>query len=193
MFSVVTLTTLSFTVGQFALTNPVKSALLWVVLFFSAMSGLAQVFIKEEERRTASILKLSAQPNVIFWGKFFFNLVLLFMLEIITVPLFLILLNLQVKSWLLFLVILLLGSLGLASATTILGAIVSKTSAKGTLLTVLSFPVLLPLLIISIQGSKSAVEGALWASSCGEIGFLFSYIIIMSTISILFFETVWME
>src|SRR5574341_1430823 len=65
MFAVVTLTTLSFAVGQFSLSNSVKSALLWVVLFFSAMSGLAQVFIKEEESRTAAILKLSALPSEI--------------------------------------------------------------------------------------------------------------------------------
>ncbi|OGC79169.1 MAG: hypothetical protein A2145_02320 [candidate division Zixibacteria bacterium RBG_16_40_9] len=193
MFAVVTLTTLSFTVGQFALTNPVKSALLWVILFFSAMSGLAQVFIKEEERRTASILKLSALPNVIFLGKFFFNLVLLFMLEIVTIPLFLILLSLQVESWLLLLVILLLGSLGLTSATTIIGAIVSKTNVKGTLLTVLSFPILLPLLVISIQGTKLALDGSHLAGAGSEIIFLLSYTIVMLTASILFFETVWME
>ena len=193
MFSVVTLTALSFTVGQFSLTNSVKSALLWIILFFSSMSGLAQVFIKEEERKTALMLKLAAEPNAIFWGKFLFNLILLLLLEIVTVPLFLILLNLPVQNWGLFLLILILGSIGLASATTILGAIVSKTNVKGSLLTVLSFPILLPLLVIGIQGTKSAVNGASFSSGLGEIGFLFSYIVIMLTASILLFEIVWLE
>jgi len=193
MFSVVTLTVLSFTVGQFSLTNSVKSALLWVILFFSAMSGLAQVFIKEEERKTVSYLKLSASPNLIFLGKFFFNLILLLILEIITVPLFLILLEVRVQNWDLFLAVLFLGSLGLASATTIIAAIVSKTDLKGTLLTILSFPILLPLLFISIQGTKVAVMGAPFYSGLAEIKFLFSYIVVMLTASLLLFETVWME
>jgi len=193
MFSVVTLTVLSFTVGQFSLTNSVKSALLWVILFFSAMSGLAQVFIKEEERKTVSYLKLSASPNLIFLGKFFFNLILLLILEIITVPLFLILLEVRVQNWDLFLAVLFLGSLGLASATTIIAAIVSKTDLKGTLLTILSFPILLPLLFISMQGTKVAVMGAPFYSGLAEIKFLFSYIVVMLTASLLLFETVWME
>ncbi len=193
MFSVVTLTILSLAVGQFALTDSVKSALLWVVLFFSSMSGLAQVFIKEEERKTVSYLKLSASPNLIFLGKFFFNLILLFILEIITVPLFLILFEVRVQSWDLFLAVLFLGSLGLASATTIIAAIVSKTSLKGTLLTILSFPLLLPVLGISIQGTTVAVIGAPFYSGLAEIKFLISYIVVMLTASLLLFETVWLE
>lgn len=193
MFSVVTLTILSLAVGQFALNDSIKSALLWVVLFFSSMSGLAQVFIKEEERKTASHLKLSASPNLIFMGKFFFNLILLFILEIITVPLFLILFDVRVQNWNLFLAVLFLGAVGLTSATTIIAAIVSKTNLKGTLLTILSFPLLLPVLGISIQGTKVAVTGAPFYSGFAEIKFLFSYIVVMLTASLLLFETVWME
>lgn len=193
MFAVVTLTILSLAVGQFALTDSIKSALLWVVLFFSSMSGLAQVFIKEEERKTVSYLKLSAAPNLIFLGKFFFNLILLFILEIITVPLFLILFEVRVQNWDLFLEVLFLGSVGLTSATTIIAAIVSKTNLKGTLLTILSFPLLLPVLGISIQGTKVAVMGAPFYSGFAEIKFLISYIVVMLTASLLLFETVWME
>lgn len=193
MFSVVTLTILSLAVGQFALNASVKSALLWVVLFFSSMSGLAQVFIKEEERKTVSYLKLSAPPNLIFLGKFFFNLILLFIMEIITVPLYLILFEVRAQSWDLFLAVLFLGSVGLASATAIIAAIVSKTSLKGTLLTILSFPLLLPVLGISIQGTKVAVIGAPFDSGLAEIKFLIAYIVVMLTASLLLFETVWME
>ena len=57
MFAVITLTAVSLSVGMFSLSLKVKASLFWIVIFFSAMSGLAQVFVKEEESKTSNLLK----------------------------------------------------------------------------------------------------------------------------------------
>ena len=79
MIALVTLTIISFSVGQFSLAGKVKASLLWIIIFFSSMAGLAQIFVKEEESNTSNALKLVTNSNVIFLGKFLFNLLLLFL------------------------------------------------------------------------------------------------------------------
>jgi len=193
MFAVVTLTVISFSVGQFALENKAKCSLLWVVLFFSAMAGLSQVFVKEEESNTSNTLKLVASPEVIFVGKLLFNLILLFLLEIVIVPLFIVLMDFRILNPYVFLTVLVSGSLGLTCSTTIIAAIVAKSNVKGALFAVLSFPILLPLLITAINGTTLALSEIAWSIGFSEYSILFSYAVVMLTVSILLFDFVWEE
>jgi len=193
MFALTTLTVVSFSVGGGALNYRITSSLFWLVIFFSAMSGLAQVFVKEEESKTVYILKLVASPGTVLLGKLLFNLVLLLMLEIIIVPLFIVWMNLSVLNLWLFLSVLLLGSLGLACATTIIAAIISKSQIKGALFAVLSFPILLPLLITAIDGTRLSLEGENFSAGSSDLRLLISYVVVMFTASFLLFDFVWNE
>ncbi|MDP3047505.1 MAG: heme exporter protein CcmB [Chloroflexota bacterium] len=188
MFAVVTLAAVSFAVGQFAIGNDVRAAFLWIVLFFSAMSGLGRVFIKEEDANTVHALRLAASPSVVYVGKLAFNTALLFLLAIIVVPLFTVLMGLQVVNLGLFVGVVLLGTAGLAGAATIIAAIIAKASAKGELFAVLAFPILLPLLITAIGGTRVALDGG---GGTGEIQFLLSYLVVMVTVSLMLFDFVW--
>ena len=193
MFAVITCTAVGFSVGQFSLSPKVFSSLFWVVIFFSSMSGLAQVFVKEEEAKTANLLKLVASPSNIFLGKLFFNWVLLTFLEIIIVPLFILLLGLNLENFWLFICVLLLGSLGLVCATTIIAAMVSKAHIKGALFAVLSFPILLPLLIVCIDGTYLSIQGASFSQGVSDLKVLISFSVVMLVLSLLLFDWVWKE
>ncbi len=193
MFALVTLTVISFAVGAFSPTKEVMAALFWIILFFAAMSGLAQVFIKEEESGTALALKLASDGTVIFFGKLLFNLALLFALTVIVVPLFIILLKTEPANWLFFLYAILLGNIGLAGATTIIAAIVSKATIKGALFTVLSFPVLMPLLIAVIEITKSAFLGGVFKDIAAPMQLLVAYDVVMIILSYLLFDFVWRQ
>jgi heme exporter protein B len=188
MFAVVTLAAVSFAVGQFAIGNDVRAAFLWIVLFFSAMSGLGRVFIKEEDANTVHALRLAASSSVVYVGKLAFNTLLLFLLAVIVVPLFTVLMGLQVVNLGLFVGVVLLGTAGLAGAATIIAAIIAKASAKGELFAVLAFPILLPLLITAIGGTRVALDGG---GGSGEIQFLLSYLVVMVTVSLMLFDFVW--
>ena len=58
LFALTTLAVVSFQISAQGLAPGVKArllaSLLWIVLFFSAMSGLPRVFVKEEDSRTAT-------------------------------------------------------------------------------------------------------------------------------------------
>lgn len=193
MFALTTLTVASFSLGVFSLNPRIISSLFWLVIFFSSMSGLAQVFVKEEESRTVSMLKLVATPTTVFLGKLLFNLVLLLLLEIVIVPLFIIWMNLSILNLWLFLLVLLLGSLGLVASTTIIAAIISRAHVKGALFAVLSFPILLPLLITAIDGTRLSIEGEAFSVGWSDLRLLISYVVVMFVASILLFDFVWSE
>ncbi|MCP4567390.1 MAG: heme ABC transporter permease CcmB [FCB group bacterium] len=195
LFGVTTLTVVSFSVGQIGLVAEVYAALLWIILFFSAMSGLAQVFVKEEESKTAVVLRLTADPTPVFLGKLIFNFLLLILLEIVIVPLFFIMTDVTLVNAGLLLTILFAGSIGLAGATTLIAAIIARASVKGALFAVLSFPVLLPLLIGCIGGTKIALGGvnSSFSAASAELQLLFSYAVVMITAGLLLFEFVWEE
>ena len=191
LFSVVTLTAISFSIGGFVANQDILCALLWVILFFSAMSGLSHIFIREEESRTAETLKLIVEPISVFVGKLIFNLILLFLLEIVIIPLFFAVMNFGIKNFWMFISTVILGSIGLSAAATIIAAMVAKASSKGALYTVLSFPILLPVLITGINATKIASRETNFSAISAELQVLFAYAVVIITASIMLFEFIW--
>ncbi|MBD3168639.1 MAG: hypothetical protein GF307_04095 [candidate division Zixibacteria bacterium] len=112
-------------------------------------------------------------------------------LELILIPAFFVFLTVTCRNTGLFITVILLGTLGLTGATTIIAAIISKASMKGALFAVLSFPVLLPVLISAIGGTETAFEGGSFADAMGNLKMLIAYPVIMITVSIFLFEYIW--
>lgn len=191
LFAITTLTAISFSIGPIKLDQTILSALLWIILFFSAMSGLSHIFVREEEQQTADTLRLVTPPLTVFLGKWFFNLALLFALEIIIVPLYFVLMNVPGGNLPLFLLILILGSIGLATVSTIIAAIISQASARGALFAVLAFPISLPIIITSIHGTRLALEGSSFSDCVSDLQILISFFVVILTVSILTFEFIW--
>lgn len=194
MFVVTTISIMVFALGSESAPADVLSGMLWVVIFFAAMSGLARTFVAEEERGTSMTLQLLATPSAIYFGKLLFNLVLVTGVNALTVLLYTIFLTgFVVKTYSVFIWTIALGSIGLAASSTIIAAIIAKANTKGTLYPVLSFPILLPLLLTCINATRLATEGAFLSESFGEFQFLFSYIVVVITASAILFEYIWKD
>ncbi|MFZ1728844.1 MAG: heme exporter protein CcmB [Bacteroidota bacterium] len=194
MFVVVTLAVIMFSLVGETLSPGALTGMLWVVMFFAAMSGLSRSFVAEEERGTTMTLQLLATPMAVYLGKLIFNLVLVMALNLFIIALFLLTMDqFIVQQYGLFWLIMLLGSLGMASATTIIAAIIAKANTKGTLFPVLSFPVLLPLLMAGINATKIAVDDRAWTAVWPDLQLLGSYIVVITTVSFLLFDFVWKD
>jgi heme exporter protein B len=200
LFSVVTLTLVALTVPhqkppliEKGLDTEARTLLLdvlfWIVLFFSAMAGLPRTFVKEEETRTATALRLAARPGAVLTGKLLFNAALLLIVVAVVLPLFLILFTPQVKDWGLFLLYAVAGALGMAGSATILGAIVARAGGKSYLMLPLAFPILLPMLMLAIGGTARAMLG----NGGNPLVALVSYLVAMVTLSAMLFEKVWTD
>jgi len=172
----------------------VLSGLFWVVVFFAAMSGLSRTFVSEEERNTAMTLQLVASPTAVYFGKLFFNIVLTLILNAAITFLFTVVFpGFEVRQFETFVLTVVLGSLGLASASTILAAIVAKAGSKGTLYPVLAFPILIPLLMTAMKATTRALEGEPFGAASAEFQVLISYIMVITAGSYLLFDYVWKE
>lgn len=159
LFSVTTLTSVSFAVGRLGERTDLLAAMLWVVLLFAALASLAHAFVREVEGRTLLFLRLVASPTAIALGKLLFNLLFLVALEVVTVPLFLVLMGGPPPRWGSFLAILLLGSVALAASSTLVGAVIAQTRGRGALFAGVSFPLLLPMLAAAVSGTRAQWVG----------------------------------
>lgn len=167
----------------------VLSGILWIILFFSAMAGLPRTFVKEEEMRTAAILRLTTRPSAVFTGKLLFNALLVLLVLLVVLPLYLILLTPIIVNWPLFLAYLVTGSLAMAGGATIVAAIVARAGGKTYLMLPLAFPILLPILVVGVNGTTDAIGG----KGGNQIAALVSYLVAMVTASALLFEKVWSD
>jgi heme exporter protein B len=193
MFAVTTLAAVSFSVGQSGLPPKLLAALFWIILLFSAMSGLAQAFIREEEAATALTLRLMAEPDPVYIGKLLFNFSLLSIMAALITPIFFIFTDAPASGIATFILVLALGVIGLCSATTLVAAIIAKASVKGALFAVLSFPILMPLLLVLVSATEKVLDGGAIGDIATEIQFLVAYGVVMVTGSVLLFKFVWQE
>ena len=159
-FAVITLSSLSISLGGAALSPGLLAGLLWVILFFSAMSGLSRVFIQEQDVGTIVTLRVYALPQGVYWGKMIFNLLLLTGLSIMVFLLFLVFFNVSVSNFPAMTGILVLGACSIAIVSTVTAAMAAQTQVRSSMFTILTFPIILPafLCLISLTGAVFAGE-----------------------------------
>ncbi len=87
----------------------------------------------------------------------------------------------------------LLGSISFASVFTMISGIASKANNSGALMAVLSFPVIIPLLIVLIKFSKNAMDGLDRSVSLNEIAVLLAINAAVIAVSLLLFPFLWRE
>lgn len=191
LFALVTLTALSFATAGAGVTPLLAAVFYWIILFFSALSSLAQTFVKEAETKTETFLKLTAASDSVFLGKWAFNLLLILLLEAALTPLFIIMLNVTLSHWGIWIGVLLLGAVGLVSTTTLLGALIASANVRGALFSVLAFPVLLPLLVTAIRASEVCFGGGTQMALNDTFLVLGAYAVVSTTASWLLFPFVW--
>ena len=194
LFAVTTLVAVSAALGATRASADVKAALLWIVLLFAALSGLSRVFVREEEAGTAPLLRLSAPATAVYAGKWLLNMALVFAVEAVSVPLFLVVLPVETVNYGLLLGVLILGGVGLAGAATFVAALIAQASSgKSALFFIVAFPTLLPLLLIAVQGTVGAFDAvpSHHARARADLGLLTTYGIVMTTASFLLFEYIW--
>jgi heme exporter protein B len=194
MFVITTISMILFSLAGEVASLEVLAGMLWVVIFFAAMSGLARTFVMEEERGTAMTLQLHAPASAVYFGKLTFNLLLGAGLTLLTVGLYgLLMAGFVVKSFGVFAAGVALGSIGLSAASTIIAAIIARANTKGTLYPVLSFPILLPVLMTAIRVTRMSCEGTSWGDAGGEFQVLISYIVVVITASYMLFDYIWKD
>jgi heme exporter protein B len=92
-----------------------------------------------------------------------------------------------------YLFIVLLGSTSFSTVFTMISAIASKAGNNGTLMAILSFPVIIPVILLLIKVSKSAMDGVDRSLGYGNVGILLAINAIVITLSLLLFPYLWRD
>lgn len=166
----------------------VLPVILWLIVLFAVTAGLPRIFVAEEETHTATALRLAATPSALFAGKLLYGLTVVFLLEALVAPLFLVLLQLQVlRPWLLV-AALAAGGYALAVGSTLVAAMVAQARSRGALFAVLLMPVLVPGLFFAVQLTRVAVSGE---APGEELQALLLYDATLTVAGLMLFPVVW--
>ena len=80
-----------------------------------------------------------------------------------------------------------MGAVGFSSTLTMVSSIASKAGNSGMLMAILSFPILIPLIMMVIKVSKNAIDGLDRGESMDEILVLFALNAIAITLALLLY------
>jgi heme exporter protein B len=86
-----------------------------------------------------------------------------------------------------------LGCLGFAATFTMLSAIASKAGNSHLLMSVLSLPIIIPLLLILIKACKRAMDGLDQDLILKDLGVLVLFNILIVALAYILFPSVWKE
>lgn len=137
---------------------PVWNALFWTILLFSTVIGVARSF-QQETRGRMLYLYFMADPRAVLLSKTIYNIVLMLGLGTTGYLFYSLLIGNLVVNVPFFFSVLFLGCTGLAIAFTMIAAIASRAGNNFTLMSILGFPVIVPMLMLVIKLSKIAADG----------------------------------
>ncbi len=171
---------------------PVWNALLWIILLFAATSAIARSFSEETKGKQLYMYTL-ASPQSIVISKIVYNALSVSVLSVLCYVIYSLLIGNLVQNQLMFFIALLLGAIGFSSTLTLISAIASQTDNNLTLMSILGFPIILPLLITLLTFSKNAIDGIAWSVNFKYIGVLLLLNLIVVTLSYLLFPYLWRD
>ncbi|HEX8409896.1 MAG TPA: heme exporter protein CcmB [Thermoanaerobaculia bacterium] len=161
VFGATALLLFSFAVGPDAKTLRTFSAgFLWLGLLLSSTLTLAESFHGEMENRALEgLLLLPSNPLALYYGKALANWLQLMLLGIALVPVMVILYDAATTDLLRLLGIIALGTAGLSAPGTLYAAMTAQVKAKQMLLPLLLFPLIVPVLLASVNATSLVILG----------------------------------
>jgi heme exporter protein B len=168
------------------------NSLFWIILLFVAVNGISKSFVQESPARHLYYYTI-ASPQAILLSKVLYNLLLMTILSVFSFSLFLLLMGNMVVNFSLFLTALLLGSFGLASILTMMAAIASRASNNFSLMAILSFPIVLPLLTTLMKISRTSLMSNDWSGNGGFIIILITINVTVVILAYLLFPYLWRD
>jgi heme exporter protein B len=161
VFGATALLLFSFAIGPNAAALRQHAAgFLWLGLLLSSTLTLSESFHAEMENRALEgLLLLPVSPRVLYYGKALANTMQLALLGIALVPVMVVLYDAGTTRIPTLLLIIVLGCAGISAPGTLYSAMTSQARAKETLLPLLLFPLIVPVLLASVKATSLSILG----------------------------------
>ncbi len=167
------------------------AGVLWLTVLFGGVLSFNRSYEMELEGGALEALLLyPGDRRALFVGKLMANLAFLVLIEAILVPVASILYDLPLFTAGGFFAVLLLGTVGFVTLGTFYAALASRVRAREVLLPLLLFPMLVPLLLSSVEATKALLVGNMMGDASSWIRLLVVFDVIFLVASFFAFEYV---
>lgn len=179
------------------LSNPTIGAktwnsLFWLTVIFSTLQAVSKTFVAVSRSRWIYLNQL-ASPAAIILSRVLYSWVLMVVLCLLDLLVFAFFMNSPVVHQWHYLAFILLVSGGLGTVFTMISAIASKTTQPAFLVPVLSLPVILPLLLVGVQGSLKCLNQVLVSSAGQDLLLLGALDLLVLVLAGVLFNPLWRD
>ncbi len=142
-------------------TQDVAAGLIWMTLVFGGLIGVGRTFqLEAEDGAFQGVLMSPAPKDAIFLAKTAANFVLLYAMSLLVLGVFAVFFGLEVGSNFPWVALVLgVGALGFVALGTLFAAVSTGTNMGETLLPVLLFPLLVPMVIYGVGTTTRLIAG----------------------------------
>ncbi len=190
LFSTAFICYLTFSLRQNQITPLVWSALFWITILFTVINTIAKSFIGEKKGRDIYYFSI-ASPEAIIISKIIYNFLLTLILSFAGFALFILLLKNPIVDINLFCLVIVLSSMGFSSSLTLLSGIAAKANNSNILMAVLSFPIIISVLLITVKITKNCIDGLDRSVSTNDLLTLLAINCLVTAASYLLFPYIW--
>lgn len=179
---------------SFAGIMPVASwnALFWIIIAFASLNLVLKSFSEENSGRKLYLYTL-ASPQAVIFSKILVNSLVMIVLGVMGFMLFNLFMGNLAASNGVYWIVLITGVVGFSSVLTMVSAIAGQVRNNFTLMAILGFPLILPLLLLLIRASLAALDGAAFAHISRDMIVILLLVMISLTLSYILFPYLWKE
>lgn len=169
------------------------NALFWIIMLFASINAVAKSFLQESRGRHLYLYTL-VSPIALIIAKTIYNALLMMSLTMIALAVYVLVFPFPKETDIpMYLLATILGSISFATIFTMISAIAAKAGNGGMLMAILSFPVIIPVLIVLVKLAKNAIDGLDRSVSLDDIGMLALINVLVMTVSLLLFPYLWRD
>lgn len=169
------------------------NALFWIIMLFASINAVAKSFLQESKGRHLYIYTL-VSPIALIIAKTLYNSLLMMGLTLVALVFYCLVFEPPKDiDLLMYFLAVVLGSLSFATIFTMVSAIASKAGNGGMLMAILSFPLIIPVLIVLIKLAKNAIDGLDRSVSLDDVGLLLVINVMVMTVSLILFPYLWRD
>lgn len=130
------------------------NSLFWVIQLFVCVTTVAKSFLQENRGRMLYFYSITSPVEFIL-AKLIFNVLLMFLMSMVSLLLFVMFLDNPVADIVRFTGIVILGGTSISLVFTLMSAIAAKAQQNAALMAILGFPIILPQLLMLMRLSKA--------------------------------------
>ncbi len=168
------------------------NVLFWIILLFTSINAISKSFVQESRGRQLYYYTINS-PRAVILAKILYNALLMMVMGTLALVIYSGIFRNPVGDPLFYFLAVLTGSISFSTVFTMVSAIASRAGNNGTLMAVLSFPLIIPLLVVLIKFSKNAMDGLDRSVSYDEIGVIAALNVIVISVSLVLFPLLWRE